>query len=90
MLGCARAPRRCAGEVPLGVEPAPALAPLRSAFLPFDALLVVVPISRWTTRDTQIRGRCALQKEHKDVKHGCEIKMAHFVRMNEPPLRVKL
>jgi hypothetical protein len=60
MLGCARAPRRCAGEVPLGVDPAPALAPLRSAFLPFDALLVVVPISRWTTRDrrsTPILGR---------------------------------
>ena len=46
--------------------------------------------TRWTTRETQIRGRCVLQKENKDVKHGCEMKMAHFVRMNAPPLRVKL
>lgn len=41
--------------------------------------------TRWTTRETQVRGRCVLQKEQKDVKYGCEIKMAHFVLMNAPP-----
>ena len=43
MLGCASCPRRCAGEVPLGVEPAPGLM-ARSAALVFEPLLDVVPI----------------------------------------------
>ena len=44
MLGCASCPRRCAGEVPLGVEPAPGLVARSAAFVFFEPLLDVVPI----------------------------------------------